>query len=309
MNCAEVNTKISEYIDDQLDSSQRSQFEEHLKQCSICRNELHEIQLVVKLCQDIGDEEIPERFKEKLNQRLVNEREIAKNKGNIHSTRNRYIKILSTMAASFVLIFLLKSFYQNGYFMSAKHVKEDNGISNAILSAESASSDSSDYSNSKDEPHIFAGSVENKKENGDTTVEIEPSRSTVFRVNSDDISLTSENIENNSIKTIDITLKIKNKDLEKDSIKLFLTSNGAELTEKDTIINLKVPNQTYENFIEELKKRFGFENIIIGNIVCEDITQKKEKLSNDANDADELEKLIFDTDYTFINLTITEKNR
>jgi hypothetical protein len=323
-NCADFNMYMSEYIDDQLDHQQRSQFEKHLKNCNLCKSELSKMKLVVSSCKDIQEEELPEDFKCKIHERLVNEKE---------RSRNKYIKIFSTLAAGFVLIILLKGLFQNMYFMPAKSIKDECPQMMKAESFEESEEIISFAGESKDDSINDGNMAEAKSYQSQghaaDAMTSDSARSFVKRNSS---GTETNNLETDSIRTVNLTLEIKNPVLENENIKLSIINSGAELinkekcAENEILLYAKVPNQTYDAFIMELKNEYGTENLIIESSDYQDITAKKESLSialNSANNEEdntdekeaekqcireELEKLSFDADYTFINLKIVEKD-
>jgi RecA/RadA recombinase len=77
----------------------------------------------------------------------------------------------------------------------------------------------------------------------------------------------TNNLETDSIKTIYLTLEIKNVVLENENVKLSIIDSGAELIKKEKcaeneiLLYAKVPNQIYDAFIAELENKYGEEKL------------------------------------------------
>lgn len=69
--CEEIMELISLYIDDDLNETEKHQFEEHINSCIKCREELDLQMEIINLCQDMEEVELPEDFNRQLNQKLV----------------------------------------------------------------------------------------------------------------------------------------------------------------------------------------------------------------------------------------------
>jgi hypothetical protein len=108
INCDKYKEMISLYIDNLLDEKEKSRFEEHMKNCSSCRKELHEIQLLVSLCSNLPVEDLPPNFGQKLHDKLLKAGE-GNRKVKITSLfDSRYAKVFSTLAACIAVVFLVK---------------------------------------------------------------------------------------------------------------------------------------------------------------------------------------------------------
>lgn len=58
MNCKEVQEKLSVYLDNELEASERARLEEHLADCPACQEELQDLQMIVEQLSSL-DEMIP----------------------------------------------------------------------------------------------------------------------------------------------------------------------------------------------------------------------------------------------------------
>jgi len=323
MNCAKVNMLISDYIDNQLDYQQRSQFEEHLKNCSSCSNELYKYELVVGLCKDIEEVELPSDFKAKLHERLINEshEKIDKSKKSIF--RNRYIKTFTALAAGFLLIILFRGLYRNQYLFNTKAKMEDsaNGVSSEAYSAsimqENANmeEDSAALADAS-ENEVFALTGEVMEKHSEDTMSIDSARSFVERNMPGSVNSVEE-AGDEYITTVDIILKLDKADTKLEDLRLFIMGNGAEPVEKErdnnksealqhsirtqpvqkyTVINVKVSDKMYDSLIEELTKKYGAENLIIENIDSQDIVPLKKALADTLSNIEKEHKNTQDTE-------------
>jgi len=66
MKCQELSGEISAYLDGEMNEAERQHFEEHLRACDSCRRELQEMEMVVAACRDLGMEDPPPEFHERI---------------------------------------------------------------------------------------------------------------------------------------------------------------------------------------------------------------------------------------------------
>lgn len=114
INCEKAQMVFSLYLDNELDETEKSEFEKHLEICSSCRSELLELQQVISLVAGTGDEDLPQGFGESLHDKLVQIAEETKKNAGVTILRNKYVKIFSTLAAGLLVVVLLKDFYTGG---------------------------------------------------------------------------------------------------------------------------------------------------------------------------------------------------
>ncbi|MCX7748554.1 MAG: anti-sigma factor [Clostridia bacterium] len=107
-SCSEINELISLYIDGLLENDLKSDFEEHLKTCEHCKEELEETLKIIEICGSMEEEELPHNFKEDLHARLVELEEMKTNRNDIIKRLNIFVKVASGFAA--VLIFAVVYF-------------------------------------------------------------------------------------------------------------------------------------------------------------------------------------------------------
>ncbi|NJD03333.1 MAG: hypothetical protein FIA99_12245, partial [Ruminiclostridium sp.] len=117
--CSEIKELISLYIDDELETDERREFEEHTDSCGECRDELDELTRIIGLCRITEEEELPVDFRIELHQKLL---EVQKQSKEVKPVfyNTRYFKLFSSVAAVFLLVFLIKGFYDFDLFSNGK---------------------------------------------------------------------------------------------------------------------------------------------------------------------------------------------
>jgi anti-sigma factor RsiW len=65
-HCLELFSKLSEYIDGEMDEAQRRQIEAHVAECVACFACLQSLKQTIALCKQAGRQTVPEVFSEKL---------------------------------------------------------------------------------------------------------------------------------------------------------------------------------------------------------------------------------------------------
>jgi len=110
--CSKMNSFIMAYLEDELDHTNRSLFEEHIEACEFCKNETNEIKRVLYACNSIQDEELPEAFQHQLHLKLLSinniKTESRKNNKLILLCNSEYFKIVSSVAAIVVFALILR---------------------------------------------------------------------------------------------------------------------------------------------------------------------------------------------------------
>ena len=71
-HCAEMFTKLSEYIDGELDQVTCAEIEKHAAKCVACFACLETLKRTVALCKNIKDKPIPREFSRKLKEIIRN---------------------------------------------------------------------------------------------------------------------------------------------------------------------------------------------------------------------------------------------
>lgn len=83
MNCDELKTRLSEYVDDVLDPETRGLADEHLAECEVCRAELASLKALVHELRSMEPVEPPKDFLKQLHARIED--------------RSRFSRILKTL--------------------------------------------------------------------------------------------------------------------------------------------------------------------------------------------------------------------
>ena len=141
MICEQYREWISFYIDGVLENEEKIAFENHLKTCKECRQELEEIQFLIEEIQKIPEKTLPEDYHKDLMLKLYKERDEKKSE---KKKLDFNLKKLTAVAASFLLLFFIMTSIGN---MGMK--SEQNGVAGEFEAAkqsysknEIASSDS-----------------------------------------------------------------------------------------------------------------------------------------------------------------------
>lgn len=71
MNCQQARDLMSLYLDGELLAAERTELEEHLRQCDDCRYELAELEALVDALGSLPEEPLPAGFRDRLHSRLV----------------------------------------------------------------------------------------------------------------------------------------------------------------------------------------------------------------------------------------------
>lgn len=126
IRCIKAKTMFSMYLDHELNKDDKDALEMHLSSCSDCRAELAELQQVISLVAGIGEEDLPEEFKEKLHEKLVLAAKAEEQKAdNTPSLRYKYLKILSTLAACLLLVFFTQGILNGHKFLNTGMKKSE----------------------------------------------------------------------------------------------------------------------------------------------------------------------------------------
>jgi len=133
INCKKAQDMISLFIDEQLNDDEREDFLKHIETCKKCRIEKEEMEYIVQMCKDIGEEELPSCFKESLRAKLqeeaanrINITELSEKSVNANDTGaantskdknikdsyiKKYVRIFASIAAVMIMFVLIKGFY------------------------------------------------------------------------------------------------------------------------------------------------------------------------------------------------------
>jgi hypothetical protein len=128
---------ICAYLDNELSPEERRRFEEHIESCDACRQELEEMRELVGLCTSLPQQELPEGFKSELHERLLTVADGQKNNVTVidRTKKLRYIKMLTSVAAGLLLIFLTGSLIKYGFFQMGLTGKSDKNTAMAAMEA------------------------------------------------------------------------------------------------------------------------------------------------------------------------------
>lgn len=173
MSCTEFNELLFDYIDGELDDSQKKGFEEHINACSSCKKELTAYQKMIDSVHALKPEKLPEGYCKKLNTRLKAARVDVVRKKRIYFTK--YVGI----AAAFILVVFAFNFMLGNFGLSSKNARDSSmmdeekkdfdfsmnnaGITDRNESISPQSSDqeitSDDMMDSNRNPKLFASGV------------------------------------------------------------------------------------------------------------------------------------------------------
>jgi anti-sigma factor RsiW len=117
MDCKQIIDLISMYVDSELDERQKAEFEEHVSQCSSCKEELNDILKVLEVLHSIPEVDLPDNFKDELHEKLIKVKENEFSTGKLFFIKNRYIRAISTVAAGVLIIFVLKGILFDGFLL------------------------------------------------------------------------------------------------------------------------------------------------------------------------------------------------
>lgn len=107
-SCADVRENIGAYADNELDIIERQAFEEHIKNCPSCKEELEDMLRIIRICNNMPQQELPAGFKAELHEKLA---AVSVRQEKIHVVSNKPKKIvfartIASIAAGMLLIFL-----------------------------------------------------------------------------------------------------------------------------------------------------------------------------------------------------------
>lgn len=117
-SCMAVKENICAYLDNELGTDDRLMFEEHVESCPACRQELDEMREIIGLCTSLPQRELPDGFREELHAKLLAVADSQKSNvtGIEKSKRVKYIRMISSIAAGLLLIFLTGSLLKHAFF-------------------------------------------------------------------------------------------------------------------------------------------------------------------------------------------------
>lgn len=114
--CGQIKEYFSAYIDNELDAEELKKFEEHTGSCRQCRKELDELVQVVEYMKNFPEEELPDNFRAELHEKLLSAQRQTEVFRKQPLLRNNYFKLFSSVAAVFLLLFLIRGIYSFNIF-------------------------------------------------------------------------------------------------------------------------------------------------------------------------------------------------
>lgn len=126
IKCEQCMEYLSAYVDGELSKAEIEIIDEHIEKCDSCSDELSLLKAIASVCGDIA-EELPENFEASLQKRLESaKKDIMVKKNNVFS-----IRLISQIAAGFILVITLGVFIRFGLAGSTK--EQSNAIAPKTL--------------------------------------------------------------------------------------------------------------------------------------------------------------------------------
>ncbi len=146
-SCMTARENICAYLDNELSTEERRLFEEHIESCDACRREFEEMSEIIGLCTSLPQQELPDGFRTELHERLLAVSDGQKNNVTVidRTKRLRYMKMITSVAAGLLLIFLTGSLIKYGFFQSGLTGKSENSTEMAAMEAPAQPSASTQY--------------------------------------------------------------------------------------------------------------------------------------------------------------------
>ena len=315
--CSEIKELISLYIDDELEVDERREFEEHMDSCEECRNELDELEQIVGLCRTASEEELPADFRIELHQKLLEVQKQTKEAVKPMFYRTKYFKLFSSVAAVFLLVFLIKGFYNFDLFSNGK---TSQSADRADMRAEAAPETEMQMKSgampetANDTGNSVEKSIEGLEEpyfdanNGTQAAGTEIDRSTAGGRNAQMGAFVVTAGESVTRNTTSITIIVDDPDTQVENIKAVAEkSSGLELqaiqlsdtvtmytTEADgnVVLQLNIPTMQLNAFMDALNTDYGQSNVQQEAAITEDMSVAMEELLKQSDNLDiEIEKM------------------
>ena len=323
-NCSEIRENISLYIDDELPADERGMFEEHVEACADCRREYNEIMRIVGFCRDMQEVELPENFRDELHRKLLDAAGENRAKSRIVQ-RSRYVKIFSSVAAGFILIFLVSGIYRSGFF---SHTNTGGGAGKVTMTAEQARAEKpADKSTANSEAAEGNSGVDlqfgeamdsaGAQLSGSALPEVDRSAPPENRAAGEQKMSGAKAVETASGRTATLTVLADDPAAQVEGIKAIAVQNGGEeqaeqslaakatesftvmekaVPENKTVLTFSIPNEQYDSFAQSLNSSYGQANVEPGALVSEDLTATLNGLITKSNDLDTDIKKLEDAD-------------
>lgn len=293
--CTEYKEMIYEYIDNELDSNLLSEFEDHIKICLSCKEELDECMQTLKLINGIEEEELPQNFKENLHAKLIEEKSNFDKKNNILFIRKKYFRIFGSIAAIFIFAIIMKGFLGKQVSMTASD--KNAAMPNVAYSPLKEEAVTQEPALSK---NVDSGAMR-KSINNDGITDANQSTNTADIMAADVMIGEALPLEaEKTIKSTKIVLKVDKPENEIEKIKVKLNENGAKLIESIDIqttaqyslksiitpdtgslhIEFLILNTEFNKALDSLKAIWGEEAITSNETVVIKVTDKINQLNS-----------------------------
>lgn len=127
MRCNDCLNLLSSYIDNELTSEERLEFEAHLNKCASCKEELAIQSNIRQLLLTQNNLSMPSELHDKIMQSIKNTDTNKKRHSFIYN--RKYMQALTTMAACFVLVVCFVVFQHSSYNVKFSTAQEESSIS------------------------------------------------------------------------------------------------------------------------------------------------------------------------------------
>jgi len=289
-SCKEINELIPLYAGGELGEGQRSRLEEHIKGCRACKDELEDIIYIINLCNDVPEEELPENFRAQLHEKLVREKEKQERTGKVAYLRNKYVKILSTIAAGLLIVALLRGFTNNGLLMTGRGAQNESVESKAVAEAaksagmaESGDTEAADVKALQENPEVQsdAGAEAGIMKAPAQTPKADTSRFFPSQRIDNDVRAEEKIINSRSAAiTLGTVSSVEPEEVKELALKCDAELESSAMAQGDAVadgsvseLRFKVPNQRYEELVNLLTASFEQYGVEVGPLNVQDMTQ------------------------------------
>jgi hypothetical protein len=264
--CGDIRELMTLYIENDLNKDSNLDFEEHLYNCNSCRLEFEEFKTVIKLCEEINDEEIPDGFSQSLHDKLVIEKQKQDNDKKL-IYKNKYFKVITSIAAVLLLVVFVKGIYFTKIqsymfsFMNTKNEKSKGSGSNK---------DGELKGSLKKSPDDSAKNTIQSSKTPETTFDNKTAESTVPPSSKTPLVGESPNKQSTinvpkSVSEISIQSDMPGKEeefvrsiLKQDNVNIDDESNkGNDGKKYYLVMKFKYENRKYKDFINTIKKNIS----------------------------------------------------
>lgn len=282
MICEQYREWISFYIDGVLENEEKIAFENHLKTCKECRQELEEIQFLIEEIQKIPEKTLPEDYHKDLMLKLYKERDEKKSE---KKKLDFNLKKLTAVAASFLLLFFIMTSIGNmgmkseqngvaGEFEAAKQSYSKNEIASSDSfksSAELAKTDmASDYGGMAADYSMESLEEESINQAGNTFNAVSVDAGERKIIYNAYLSLEVE-LFDDTVKAIRELTQKSGGYVENFSSYIYYSEPERDIYLKEGTIVIRIPVEKYGDVSNELVK---FGHLISQNEMTENITEQ-----------------------------------